>query len=130
MTDATVTPATSAHDDGRPHPTDKLFVKIAVILAVITAVEVAWSYLPIWDDAEGLTSFFEISGLIAMMMAKFIIVAGVFMHLRFDKPILTRTFYFGFVLAVVVYVAAITTFELWSSDPPGFSTDPPPALPR
>jgi cytochrome c oxidase subunit 4 len=123
MTDATVTPDAHADhgDDGHAHPTDKLFVKTAVILAVITAVEVGWSYLPWWKDAEGLTSFIEISGLLIMMMVKFVIVANVFMHLKFDKPILTRTFYFGFALAVLVYMAALTTFEIWSSGAPGFA---------
>lgn len=122
MTDATVTTgaATADHGDGHAHPTDKLFVKIAVILAIITAAEVIWSYLPFWEDATGLTSFLEISGLLIMMMAKFIIVANVFMHLRYDKPILSRTFYFGFGLAMVVYVVVLTTFEIWSSGPPGF----------
>ena len=124
MTDATVTPD-AAHgdhaDDGHAHPTDALFVKTAAILAVITAIEVGWSYLPLWEDAEGLTSFFEISGLLVMMMAKFVIVAGVFMHLKYDKPILSRAFYFGFGLAILVYLAAITTFEFWSSGPPGYA---------
>lgn len=122
MTDATVpTEAHADHGDGHAHPTDKLFVRIAVILAAITAVEVAWSYLPMWDDAEGLTSVFEIGGLLIMMMAKFIIVANVFMHLKFDKPLLSRTFYFGFLLASIVYLAVLTTFEMWSSGPPGFA---------
>lgn len=124
MTDTTVTPEAvgGEHaDDGHAHPTDALFVRTAIVLAVITAVEVAWSYLPWWDDAEGLTSFIEISGLLIMMMMKFVIVANVFMHLKFDKPLLSRTFYFGFGLAVLVYMAAITTFEFWSSGPPGFA---------
>ena len=53
MTSATADVAT--HDEGHAHPTDKLFVKTAVILAVITAVEVAWSYLP-WGEGFGFTT--------------------------------------------------------------------------
>ncbi|MBX3313801.1 MAG: cytochrome C oxidase subunit IV family protein [Actinobacteria bacterium] len=124
MTDITVTPeaASGDHaDDGHAHPTDALFVRTAVILAIITAFEVGWSYLPWWDGAHGLRSFIEISGLLIMMMAKFIIVANVFMHLKFDKPLLSWAFYFGFVLAVIVYMAVLTTFEIWSSGPPGFA---------
>ena len=123
MTDITAPPAAAAagHDDGHAHPTDLVFVKTAGWLALITAAEVAWSYLPLWDDATGLTSFFEISGLLVMMMLKFVIVANIFMHLKYDKPLLSRTFFFGFSLATAVYLATITTFEFWSSGPPGFA---------
>jgi cytochrome c oxidase subunit IV len=101
-------------------PTDRKLVHLAILLAGITAVEVAWSYLPIWEDASGLTSFFEIAGLLIMMMWKFVIVAGTFMHLKFDSRLLTRVFYAGFALAVVVYVVTLATFELFSSSTPGF----------
>ena len=109
------TVAHEAHDDGHAHPTDKLFVKTAVILTIITAVEVAWSYLPIWDDAEGLKSVAEVGGLLIMMAIKFVIIAGTFMHLKFDNKVLTRVFYTGLLLAFFVYIAALTTFRIWGS---------------
>lgn len=118
MSDATVT--TTEHEEGHAHPTDQVFVKTALILTVITAVEVAWSYLPMWDGATGMKSVLEIGGLLIMMMVKFFIVANVFMHLKYDKPLLGRTFYFGFVIAVLVYVAALATFEIFGSGTPGF----------
>lgn len=118
MSDATI--STTDHADGHAHPTDKLFVKTAIILTLITAAEVAWSYLPIWDGATGAKSLFEIGGLLIMMFAKFFIVASVFMHLKYDKPILSRAFYFGFVIAILVYTAALATFEIFSSGKPGY----------
>ncbi len=42
-----------------------------------------------------------------LMAVKFWTVAYFFMHLRFDKKLLTRVFYSGVVLAVAVYVAVI-----------------------
>jgi cytochrome c oxidase subunit 4 len=114
---ATATAAVAHDDDHGAHPTDKLFVQIAVILAAITAAEVIWSYLP-WG--EGFASqAAEIGGLMIMMAAKFIIVANYFMHLKFDKKILSGLFYGGLILAIAVYVAALATFEFFTgSNPP------------
>ena len=103
-----VSPAASgdAHAGTHDHPSDLKYVKIAIILAVLTAAEV-------------LTYTFDITGgllvaiLIPMMIVKFAIVAGYFMHLKFDKPILTRIFYSGLVLAMLVYLAMLTTFRFW-----------------
>ena len=130
MTDSAPTLTTGAdadvhvddHTEDTHHhgPTDRKLVHLAILLAGITAVEVAWSYLPIWEDTSGLTSFFEIAGLFVMMMWKFVIVAGTFMHLKFDNRLLTRVFYAGFVLAIAVYVITLVTFELFSSSTPGF----------
>lgn len=103
------------HDVVHHHPTDNYYVRIAVALAFITALEVAWSYLPVWDDATGLTAFAEVAGLLVMMMIKFVVVASNFMHLKFDNKILTRIFYSGLALAAGVYVAVLATFEIFGS---------------
>lgn len=96
--------------------TDKLFVQVAIILAVVTAVEVAWSYLP-WGDGTAMVAL-EIGGLLVMMAFKFYMVASVFMHLKWDSKLLTGFFYFGLVLAVGVYVVALAAFEFFSSSSP------------
>jgi cytochrome c oxidase subunit 4 len=101
------------------HPTDKLFVQIAVVLAVVTAIEVAWSYLP-WGDSRA-AMFAEIGGLMIMMAFKFYVVASVFMHLKWDSKLLTSVFYFGLGLAVVVYVITLMTFEFFSSATPPYA---------
>jgi cytochrome c oxidase subunit 4 len=59
---------------------------------------------------------FLIPSLLIMMIVKFIIVVGYFMHLRFDSNLFTRLFLSGLVLAVGVYVAALASFEFFSSD--------------
>jgi cytochrome c oxidase subunit 4 len=48
-----------------------------------------------------------------LMAVKFWTVAYFFMHLKFDKPILTRVFYAGVILAFAVYVAVLTMFKVW-----------------
>lgn len=113
-----------AHDDGHAHPTDKMFVQVAIALAVITAIEVAWSYLP-WGDATGFMAFAEVGGLLFMMAIKFVVVASRFMHLKFDAGVLSRVFYFGLLLAILVYIAALTTFQVWSPGDPGFTPSTP-----
>ncbi len=118
--DATTIAEQTADSHAEEHhgPTDKLFITTALILAAITAVEVAWSYLP-WSDwgDGGAIVVLELGGLMVMMAIKFVIVASVFMHLRFDNKLLQRVFYAGVVLAVAVYMIALCTFQLFSSAP-------------
>lgn len=102
-----------AFGDVHEGPSDKHYIRIAVALAAITALEVAWSYLPVWDDATGFTAFAEVAGLLVMMAIKFVVVASNFMHLKFDNKILTRIFYSGLALATAVYVAVLATFEVF-----------------
>jgi cytochrome c oxidase subunit 4 len=88
------------------HPSDGDYVKIALILAVITAVEVATYFTE-------LTTFITLS-LLGMMVAKFVIVAGYFMHLKYDSPLFKRVFVFGLILALVVFLITLFTFEFFS----------------
>jgi cytochrome c oxidase subunit IV len=115
MTDtATVDGSAVEEHDAHHGPTDKLLIQIAVILAVVTAVEVAWSYLP-WPDE---TAWFigEVLGLVVMMAFKFYVVAAYFMHLKWDKKLLTGIFYAGLALAIAVYLAVLFTFEFFSGN--------------
>jgi cytochrome c oxidase subunit IV len=100
----------TVHGKGRPHPSDRNYVVIALILAAITAVEIAFYYLE--DDLGAIV----VPGLIIMMAAKFFIVAAWFMHLRFDSNLFTRVFVSGLVLAIGVYVGALLTFNYWGGD--------------
>jgi cytochrome c oxidase subunit 4 len=92
------------------HPSDRKYVIIALILGVITAAEVMTYF---WEDAST-TALILI--LFPMMIAKFAIVCGYFMHLKFDNPIFRRIFIAGLVLAVVVYLVALSAFEFFSDD--------------
>jgi cytochrome c oxidase subunit 4 len=92
---------------------DMGYVRVAIGLGVITALEVAWSYLSVWDNATGGKHVVEVAGLLIMMSIKFSVVASNFMHLKFDDKVLTRIFYFGLFLAVGVYMVALTTFHVF-----------------
>jgi cytochrome c oxidase subunit IV len=93
------------------HPTDWVYVKIAIILAVITAAEIALYFVE-----DELSSTIVVPSLLAMMVAKFLIVVGWFMHLRYDDPIFKRVFYAGLLLAIAVFAITFTVFEFWTDD--------------
>lgn len=93
----------------RPHPSPVQYVIIAVILCVITAVEVAVSYLE-GDIPDGLI----VTLLLGMAVIKFVLVASWFMHLRTDLPIFRRLFVVGIVAAVLLYVIVLATFHVFT----------------
>ena len=98
------------------HPTDTDYVKVAIGLAVLTAIEVALTYI------EGIKGMALLIPLFLIMGIKFVIVAGQFMHLKFDSKLLSRVFYSGLVLAIGVYIAALTTFQVFDGkDCTGFA---------
>ena len=84
------------------HPTEAKYVKVALVLAVLTAVEVGLYYTKFSEAATN-------AALILLAAIKFVMVAAYFMHLKFDNKLLRRLFVTGFVLAVSVYVAYLLT---------------------
>jgi cytochrome c oxidase subunit 4 len=112
--------ATAEHTDQHVahHPTDGQYVKIAVILGVITALEVGtyfWEDLPFTDGKAASTTTLVLI-LFPMMIAKFAIVCGYFMHLKYDNHLFRRVFVFGLLLATAVYVIVFLAFDFFSDD--------------
>jgi cytochrome c oxidase subunit 4 len=93
------------HED---HWTDLKYVQLALALAIITAIEVALSYMV--DDLGPV--FLPL--LLILMAIKFFSVVLFFMHLKFDNRLFSILFYLGLGLAVSVYVAALFTFQFFS----------------
>jgi cytochrome c oxidase subunit IV len=87
------------------HPTPAQYWKIAGFLAVLTAIEVAMYYI---DEELGL-GFLNAAILISLSSIKFIVVVGWFMHLRFERPLLSRFFTAGFVLACGLYLVVLAS---------------------
>ena len=81
------------------------YVRIAVILAAITGLEVSTYYVDFGP--------FFMPALMIMMVAKFFVVASYFMHLKFDNKIFSWMFYTGLFLAIGVYIAALSTFKFF-----------------
>lgn len=93
----------------RPHPSPFKYVIIAVILCVVTAAEVAVSYLE-GDIPDGLI----ITLLMIMAIMKFWTVAAWYMHLQTDKPIFRRFFVLGIIAAVILYTIVLATFHVFA----------------
>jgi caa(3)-type oxidase subunit IV len=91
----------------RPHPSPFKYVVIAVILVVVTAFEVAVSYLD-GEIPDGLI----VALLLAMAAIKFATVASYYMHLQTDKPIFRRFFVLGVVAAIVLYAVVLATLRV------------------
>ena len=88
------------------HPTEAKYVRVALILAVLTAIEVALSYTGFPEPATN-------AALLTLAGIKFAMVAAYFMHLKFDNKLLRRLFITGFVLAASVYVAYLMTLGVF-----------------
>jgi len=85
------------------HPSSRFYVVIAVILAVLTAMEVMVFYV------ETLSSML-LPLLLVMMAAKFALVVMFFMHLRFDSRLLTGVFVWGLFIATAIILALLAVF--------------------
>ena len=83
------------------------YVRIAVILAAITALEVSTYYVDFGP--------FFMPALMIMMVVKFLMVVSYFMHLKFDNRLFSWLFYAGLILAITVYVIALSTFKFFVS---------------
>ena len=104
------TPMAETHgaDDLHHHEiSDKTYVLIALLLAVLTAMEVAVTEISSVPD--GLL----IPALLIMMVIKFFIVVSYFMHLKHDSALFKFGFYVGLGGAIVLYSVMLATFHFF-----------------
>ncbi len=92
----------------RPHPSPFQYVMIAVILCVITGLEVGMYYL-----TDSIPRALYITILLAMAVTKFVIVVSWFMHLRVDRPIFRRLFIVGSTGAILLYSIILFTLHVY-----------------
>jgi caa(3)-type oxidase subunit IV len=85
------------------HLPDRGFIGVAILLGVLTLIEVSTYF---WDYGGFATPL-----LLTLMVVKFAIVVAYFMNLRFDFKLLTFVFCAGLLLAVGVYLAVLATFQ-------------------
>ena len=102
--------AVASQDHGTEHSKFELFVQIAMLLAVITGIEIVTVYLP-----------FSHTALVTILMlsstVKFLFVIFIFMQLRWDKPFCTVLFFIGMVLAGFTMWALLQVFSAQASIP-------------
>jgi cytochrome c oxidase subunit 4 len=98
--------ATESHEEAHEHGmSDAGYIKIAIILAAITALEVSTYYVDFGP--------LFLPSLIIMMVVKFFMVVSYFMHLKFDNKLFSLMFYIGLGLALFVYFTALATFKFF-----------------
>ena len=107
---ATSHSAAAAHDDSHDVSKYQIYVQIAMLLAVITGVEIIGVYLPF-------AKWLIVTMLVVLSTVKFMFVIFYFMHLRWDKPFCTILFFIGLVLASGTMWALLTLFSAEASIP-------------
>jgi cytochrome c oxidase subunit 4 len=90
----------------KAHPDPIQYVMVAVVLAVITAIEIAVSYME-GDIPDALIVVL----LVCMGFTKFFLVASWFMHLRTDRPVFRRLFIMGGAAAITLYLIVLATLH-------------------
>jgi cytochrome c oxidase subunit 4 len=87
-----------------------IFVQIAMLLAVITGLELVTVYLPF-------VKWLLVGALVILSTVKFLFVIFYFMHLRWDKAFCTILFFIGLVLAGATMWALLKLFGADASKP-------------
>ena len=89
----------------RAHPTPGKYLQIAIILTVITAVEVAVYYIHALRPVL-------LPILLILSAVKFSMVAMFYMHLRFDSRLFSGLFVFPLLIMAAILVALLAVFRV------------------
>jgi cytochrome c oxidase subunit IV len=102
------------HADERPHaahteyhPSTREYIRVGLILFVLTCIEVALSY-------SSIQGWKLIALLLSCTLIKFLMVVAYFMHLKFDNARFSRVFALGAIGAFTLYVVVLLTFNVWA----------------
>lgn len=103
---ATSTAAEPVHE----HPSSGVYVKIGLVLFVLTALEVGL-YEFTYGEHAGATGAalqpFFVPLLLALSAGKFALVAMYYMHLKQDSRLFSGVFVFPLIIAIVIILALI-----------------------
>ena len=107
---------THAHADAHAHPTPGLYFKIALILFVLTALEVLVFEAGRGGLGASLRPVFEPIAVVILLVlsaAKFALVALFYMHLKQDPKLLSNLFVFPILLAASIIAGLIILLSYW-----------------
>lgn len=97
----------AAHDEAHDeHPGWSTYWKVALILTIITAVEVSAYYIPAWSK-----SWVYVPSMLIMSTVKFVIVAMYYMHLKYDHKLFRSLFSGPLVMAFVTFIGLMFLFS-------------------
>jgi cytochrome c oxidase subunit IV len=102
--------SSTAAEPVHEHPSSGMYVKIGLVLFVLTALEVGL-YEFTYGEHAGTTGTalqpFFVPLLLALSAGKFALVAMYYMHLKQDNRLFSGVFVFPLIIAIVVIVALI-----------------------
>ncbi len=98
-------PTSTAHPTEHAHPGARQYLGIAVVLTVITAIEVGVFYMPSMRTML-------VPTLLTLSALKFALVAMFYMHLRFDSKLFSWLFVFPLVIIGSILVALMAMQRL------------------
>lgn len=108
--------ATEGHAAGdHAHPTPALYLKVAVVLFILTALEVLAyevGHRPTWP-LHGVVQPLVVPILLILSAAKFALVAMFYMHLKQDSKLFTNLFVWPIILAAVIIMMLMVLSVLW-----------------
>ena len=94
--------APAAHDEG--HASVQTYIRVAVVLAILTAIEIGALYVP------GLPKHVLVTLILIFGTMKFALVVAFFMHLRYDNKLLTVLFVGPLLIATGIILAIMALF--------------------
>lgn len=97
-----VAPAAAARGEGA-HPGPAIYVRVAMAMAVVEALEVVVYYAGVLGDSS-------LSFLLLLTVVQFALIAMWFMHLRFDSRLFSWLLVGGLVLAFALFIVVLAIF--------------------
>ncbi len=94
-----------ADNHGQPHVPTRTYVLVGLFLAVMTALEIAVPYTAALKRAM-------VPILLFLGAVKFVTVAAFFMHLKFDRKVLSWVFGAGVFLATALGLALMVVLRV------------------
>ncbi|MBL0938721.1 MAG: cytochrome C oxidase subunit IV family protein [Gemmatimonadaceae bacterium] len=88
------------------HPTWSTYWKVALILTIITAVEVSAYYIPAWEN-----SWIYVPSMLIMSAVKFVIVVLYYMHLKYDHKLFKALFTGPLIVASLTLIGLMFLFS-------------------
>jgi cytochrome c oxidase subunit IV len=95
---------------GVAHPSPKEYIRIAIVLGLITVMEVSTYYL---QPPRSVL----IPVLLVFTIVKFSLVVMWFMHLKFDSRTYSRFFIMGLSFAITLYLIVLLLFGAFTNPP-------------
>lgn len=92
----------AAEEHAAHHPTPRQYVQVAVVLFILTAMEISLIYVEVGAAM--------VPTLLVLMALKFALVVAWYMHLKFDSRAFTRLMLTGLILAASIYGIVLLTF--------------------